>query len=152
MYSDHFRRLARYEQWANERVLHSLAILETNAPHSALHLMGHLLAAADIWLRRIQGLSLEGVQVFPHATLEQCRDMYEKTTHALLHFCDDLSDEQLNTVITYKNVAGTEFTTSLADILTHIFNHATYHRAQIATRLREGGFTPAITDFIAFTR
>lgn len=152
MYSDHFRRLAHYDQWANERVLHSLARLETNAPHAAVHLMGHLLVAADIWLRRIQGLPLNGLQVFPHATLEQCRHMYEETNPAMLRFCDELSDEQLDTVITYKNVSGMVFTSSVADILTHIFNHATYHRAQIATRLREGGFTPAITDFIAFTR
>lgn len=152
MYSDHFRRLARYDQWANERVLEALNQLEPNASHTALHLMGHILAATNVWLRRIHGLSLEGIQVFPHPTLEQCRAMFEQTASDLAHFCDGLTEEHLKRVISYKNLKGLEWNTSVADILTHLFNHGTYHRAQIATRLRESGFNPAVTDYIAFVR
>ncbi|HRE59172.1 MAG TPA: DinB family protein [Candidatus Kapabacteria bacterium] len=152
MYSDHIRRLARYDQWANHRVLEALNQLEPNASHTEIHLMGHILAATDVWLRRIDGLSLEGIQVFPHPTLEQCRAMFEHTSSALSHYCDGITDEDMEKVISYTNLKGMEFTTTLSDILTHLFNHGTYHRAQIATRLRQNGFTPAVTDYIAFVR
>jgi uncharacterized damage-inducible protein DinB len=34
----------------------------------------------------------------------------------------------------------------------HLVNHSTYHRAQIATLLRQGGLEPVNTDFITYDR
>lgn len=32
----------------------------------------------------------------------------------------------------YSNIKGEKFTSTLDDILIHVFNHSTYHRGQVA--------------------
>ena len=34
----------------------------------------------------------------------------------------------------------------------HVVNHSTYHRGQIAGRMRQAGATPVATDYIAYVR
>jgi uncharacterized damage-inducible protein DinB len=55
-------------------------------------------------------------------------------------------------MITYRNSAGEEFTSSLEDILTHVAMHGSYHRGQVAAWMRQSGETPTPTDYIAFAR
>ncbi|WP_379084396.1 DinB family protein [Pedobacter sp. UC225_65] len=45
-----------------------------------------------------------------------------------------------------------QYTGIVKDILFHVFNHSTYHRAQIATLFKESGITPPVTDFIILKR
>ena len=52
----------------------------------------------------------------------------------------------------YRNSQGEYWTSTVGDILTHVALHGAYHRAQIATAIREAGGTPAYTDFIHATR
>ncbi|MFL5508025.1 MAG: DinB family protein, partial [Gemmatimonadaceae bacterium] len=52
----------------------------------------------------------------------------------------------------YKNSAGEQFTSSVENILTHVFMHGSYHRGQVASLVRAGGDTPSPTDYIFFTR
>jgi uncharacterized damage-inducible protein DinB len=52
----------------------------------------------------------------------------------------------------YRNSAGVPFHTSVADMLAQAALHGSYHRGQIALLVRQGGGTPAVTDYIAFVR
>jgi uncharacterized damage-inducible protein DinB len=54
--------------------------------------------------------------------------------------------------IAYKNTRGESFENSVRDILFHINNHSTHHRAQIAARIREAGITPPTSDYIFYRR
>jgi uncharacterized damage-inducible protein DinB len=54
--------------------------------------------------------------------------------------------------ITYKNSSGAKLSDKTKDILFHIINHSTYHRAQIALLLREQGIDPINTDYIFYKR
>ena len=58
----------------------------------------------------------------------------------------------LDAPVAYTNSSGTAFETPLRDILTHVVNHGTHHRAQIALVLREAGIAPPATDYIYFVR
>ncbi|WP_414711827.1 DinB family protein [Sphingobacterium sp. UBA1498] len=44
------------------------------------------------------------------------------------------------------------FHNKVNDILLHVFNHGTYHRAQIASEMRRNGVEPINTDYITFIR
>ena len=65
---------------------------------------------------------------------------------------DVLTGDALERGITYKNSAGEQYTSTLEDILTHVFMHGSYHRGQIASLIRAAGDTPSPTDYIFFTR
>jgi len=55
-------------------------------------------------------------------------------------------------VIKYQNSKGEPWSSTVDEILAHIVIHSAYHRGQIATVVRQGGQTPAYTDFIHAAR
>jgi uncharacterized damage-inducible protein DinB len=84
--------------------------------------------------------------VWPELSLQQCEEESRKLTAAWTAYLD--AGRQLDATVGYKNTKGEPWTNSVADILTHVFMHSAYHRGQIATDMRQAGFTPAYTDFI----
>jgi uncharacterized damage-inducible protein DinB len=68
-------------------------------------------------------------------------------------FVESLSNDDLQRVISYRNLAGVPGESALWEMLAHVVNHATYHRGQVTTLLRSlGAAPPASTDLIAFYR
>jgi uncharacterized damage-inducible protein DinB len=57
-----------------------------------------------------------------------------------------LTPERLNTVLTLRAV-GRTFTLPRWAILRHIVNHSSYHRGQVASKLKRFGIEQSITDF-----
>ncbi|PSR55289.1 damage-inducible protein DinB [Adhaeribacter arboris] len=144
------QKLAAYTSWANQRLLETLEKFGEKLPATSLHLFSHLLNAEIIWLARIQRLE-SPVTVFDEHTIIECRKLQESTFERFIGLADS-SPEELENLITYKNTKGETFTTSLEDILMQVFNHGTYHRAQIARDLRQNGLEPINTDYIMFVR
>lgn len=143
--------LLEFNQWANSRVLASLANSESHN-HKALQLMAHLLTAEKIWLLRLNGKFTVGVDKSPELTTTDCERLASENRKAFAEVLDKFEARGLDTKLTYKNLSGKEFSTSVNDILTHVFFHGTYHRGQIALVLRAAGTDPADTDFITFVR
>jgi uncharacterized damage-inducible protein DinB len=59
---------------------------------------------------------------------------------------------ELGSMLPYKNTSGVPFENTISDILLQVFNHGTYHQAQIAMDLRQKGLEPVNTDFIVWVR
>jgi uncharacterized damage-inducible protein DinB len=57
-----------------------------------------------------------------------------------------------NETLTYKNIKGEQHENSVVDIFNHVLLHSTYHRGQLATLVRQLGFTPVVTDYITYCR
>ena len=60
--------------------------------------------------------------------------------------------ESFNRSLTYNNYVGDPYVNNVENIMIHLVNHSTYHRAQIALLLRQKGFEPVNTDFITYDR
>ncbi|MFD0939729.1 DinB family protein [Pedobacter boryungensis] len=111
-------------------------------------LFSHVLTAQHIWLKRV----LNQTPDFGVWEIKSVEDFQAISEHNLKLAEDILQHVSLEKDITYKNGAGDEFTNKVEDILLHICNHSTYHRAQISTMLRVSGYTPPITDYIMLKR
>jgi uncharacterized damage-inducible protein DinB len=144
------RRLFEYTEWANTRVLDSLSGAAPVA--KALQLFAHLLMAEKIWLERVEGQETVGTNKSPELSLNECRQLASDNQRGFREIIERGEVDGLDSALTYKNLSGTTFTTSIADILTHVALHGTYHRGQIALTTRAEGGTPVNTDFITFTR
>jgi uncharacterized damage-inducible protein DinB len=70
------------------------------------------------------------------------RDSFEIITNA------DPFDKR----ITYETTEGRTFSNTLQDILFHVINHSTHHRAQIAADFRANGLEPLALDYIFYKR
>ena len=80
------------------------------------------------------------------------RAKLEEMDHYYIDYVSKLTQQDLERVIRYKNLTGEEFSNPLWQILHQLSNHATYHRGQIVTLLRQLGAKPVSTDLIVFYR
>ncbi len=147
---DRFRLMFDYELWANRRVLESLR--KACQRGEGLRLLGHILAAQDVWLTRLWGQPSTHVVIWPERTLEECEADLGRMAGEIAAYLEFVSEEALETPLAYRNQSGREFRNTPLDILTHLGLHSQHHRGQIALELRRLGEEPAVTDFIAFRR
>lgn len=142
--------LLQYTHWANDRVLDALRSADA-VPERILELMTHLLRTQDVWYGRVANTAHADLDFWAVDDLSTCAERAENSTKRWRSLVADRTD-RLNQPIAYTNSSGTAFETPLRDILRHVVNHATHHRAQIALLLREAGIPPPATDYIFFVR
>ena len=147
---DHFSRLVTHLEWADQRVLTSLRSAQ-HAPPKAFELFSHILGAEHVWLSRLYGTPPR-LAVWPTLNLDQCDEIAAENAGQFRKIVDGLTGNALERGITYKNSAGEQYTSTLEDILTHVFMHGSYHRGQVASLIRAAGDMPSPTDYIFFTR
>jgi uncharacterized damage-inducible protein DinB len=143
-------KLASYNLWANEILVNWLVEIGDAVPSSTLHLLSHICNAQVIWLKRIENMA-STYGVFDEHPLAECRELLNNSSDQLLELAA-MPKLGLSQVISYTNSRGEAFETSVEDILIHVFNHGTYHRAQVARDLRQNMLTPVNTDYITYVR
>jgi len=144
-----YARLLRYDAWANGA---SLASLQSgDLPSKALRWMAHLVGSGELWLARLRN-EPPAMAVWPDLDLEQCASAVAHLAEQWPRYLGTLRDEDLEESVGYRNTRGERWTSTVADILTHVTMHGSYHRGQIAAAVRERGGEPAYTDFIHAVR
>lgn len=146
-----FAELLRYNRWATDRVLRVLEA-DDDPPDRAVELLAHVLRAQDIWYGRVQKTDHADLALWAEDDLGTCAERAEASHSRWQRLLQDLGPEGLNDPVVYTNSSGTAFETPLRDILSHVINHGTHHRAQIALVLREAGIEPPPTDYIFYVR
>lgn len=144
---EHFERMLAYNQWANSRVLDSLA--EQRAPAEIMDLFCHILRAELIWAARAAGDTFDG-GAFGGVPEPEMREWIRYSESAWGHIIG--SKAPYLERVSYTMLDGTAAETGLHDILTHVFSHGTYHRGQVASKMRQAGLQPVATDYIRFSR
>ncbi len=156
-------QMARYNIWANKQFIEVLNGLddatldkEINSSFPTIRsTMFHMWSAEYIWLQRLQ-LAEHPIwiaDVFKGSMEEACAE-WEKTSNALFQFVErQYNDHSMEHVLHYYNTKKESFKHPVYSILQHVFNHATYHRGQLVTMLRQAGISKIPgTDLIIYTR
>lgn len=141
-----YTELFAYNYDANNKLISALQQPET--PEKALHLFSHIINAHQVWNNRILAKDE------PYAVwLVHQPHLFEAINEAnLTHTKQILATINLQQTLPYKNTQGASFENKVQDILFHVINHSTYHRAQIASLLKQTGITPPGTDYILYKR
>jgi uncharacterized damage-inducible protein DinB len=147
---EHLRRQFTYDAWANREVLAGLKASPRPSPRP-LQLLAHILSAELLWLERIQQQP-QSLPVWPDLTLDQCEAQITHLAKLWREFLAQLSPAALSEKISYKNSKGEPWTSTVADVLTHVLLHSAYHRGQIASQVRASGEQPAYSDYIHAVR
>jgi uncharacterized damage-inducible protein DinB len=146
---NHLLAMLNYDKWANDRVLTSIESAE-KVDAKAVTLFSHIIAAQEVWMSRVKNRAVESA--WKERTLEECKLDLQKSFDEYLEFLSWLRPDELKRSIEYKDSAGNQWSNTLREIFTHVCNHGTYHRGQIATLVRSSGAEPAATDYIAMAR
>ena len=162
MTPDDLRTLLDYHYWARDRVMDAVELLPPeqyirdmgNSFRSIRDTLVHTYSAECIWCSRWQGHSPTGMlapESYPDpASLRTAWRDHEKNVRA---FFGGLDESGINQVMAYKSLAGHPSQSVLWHTLQHVVNHATYHRGQVTTMLRQiGAVPPKSIDLIRFYR
>jgi uncharacterized damage-inducible protein DinB len=151
-----------YHYWACGRVLKAAAQLTPeqwttdieSSFRSVRDTLVHVYAAEVNWRLRLEG-STPTSMVAPGAYGDAAAlrvDWVEQEAR-LRAIVEAAGEGGLDEVYHYRTLAGDAMSSTLAQIVLHVVNHASYHRGQLTTLFRQLGATPArATDLIAFYR
>lgn len=147
-----FIRLFNYDGFANEAILE--ALLKSSQSDEGVRLMAHLLAAQQIWYSRCSGSATFAGHLWQDdGNINEFASTIKKNNADWLSYLDTLTDAEFDKIVRYNNLKGEPFENKLSDILLHVINHGTHHRAQIGQQLKfTGAETLPVTDYIAFCR
>ena len=156
------RTMLDYHYWARDRLLEALDALSPeqftrdlgSSFKSVRDTVAHTYAAEWAWYQRWRGQSptaLLPYDQFPDVA--SIRTVWTEHEAKMRAYVDTLGDAGVDKVIDYTLLNGSPGSTPLCQMLQHVVNHASYHRGQVTTMLRQLGATPAKPmDMIAFYR
>lgn len=146
-------QFAAYDLWANTRVVERLqrepeAVLDRYVKSSFPSLrktIMHIRDADHVWYTRIFGEPDLAMDPGIGSLLHISAALHDKVL--------PLDGPQLNRQVDYVNTKGQRFVQPCWQLLTHCFNHASYHRGQLITLLHQLdlGEVPN-TDLVAYQR
>jgi len=148
---NHFLRFNEYNNWANRGAFESIKNT-AGVDSKAIELYSHIIIAQNIWLDRIAQQPISFDSPWIKLSLDECERHSQKIYKDWNNYLESIDEIKLVKSVEYKNFKGSSFENNLCDIITHVFNHSTYHRGQIAQLIRKSNGKPAATDFIAFAR
>ncbi|RYD92644.1 MAG: hypothetical protein EOP54_20475 [Sphingobacteriales bacterium] len=146
----HFTCLFHYDHFCNKLMIDLL--LSTGLTGKAVDLMSHTLVAQQIWLCRCLNKPVPAAELWAPGNVEKLMAANDKNFEEWVAYIDTLQTADLETIISYKNTKGMPFSDHLADIITHVINHGTHHRAQIGQLLKAAGAELPATDYIHYIR
>jgi uncharacterized damage-inducible protein DinB len=152
---DDLAALFAYDRWANHKVLDACCKL-TAEQYVAEPVPGwssvrstiyHIALATEFNLRTLANDSDDRIPTEADvATVDDVAQLLERAYRRFEELRPTLTPERLNTVLTLRAI-GRSFTLPRWAILRHIVNHSTYHRGQVASKLKRFGIEQPITDF-----
>ena len=141
-------RQLKYHSWAMDILFNHLGA-QPELPPDCLKLLQHIVNAESIWTSRVFG-ETPLVGVWEERPLPDCLKLHQESAAKLAALIRNEAD--LDRAVSYVNSQGKAFTNSVHDIVIHLLNHGTYHRAQIAKGLRTHSLEPVNTDYITYAR
>lgn len=151
--------LYKYNQWTTAKILDCTAnatleqfIAPASFPHGGLRsTLVHALFAEWIWRNRWEGTSPTTrlkPEDFPDSESLRARWMEEEGK--LMAFVEGLTDEKLNSKVSYKTTKGEPHERVLWQMMAHVVNHGTQHKTEAAAMLTEFGHSPGDIDMIYY--
>lgn len=154
--------LLDYHYWARDRVLVAVDALTPEQYARAIpssfpsvrETVVHIYFAEWVWYSRWTGTSPTAgpnpATVPDVGTLRAEWTAMERNVRA---FVGALGDAGLDRRIEYRLLSGAASSSRFWELLVHLVNHASYHRGQVTTLLRQlGAKPPESTDMVAFFR
>lgn len=154
--------LLDYHYWARDRLLEAIAPLTPeqftrdlgSSFPSVRDTVAHLHAAEWAWLSRWNGASPTALLPAERfADTAAVRLAWTEIEGHVRAFVDRAGDDGLGRVYQFKLLSGADGSAPLWQMVQHVVNHASYHRGQVTTMLRQLGAQPGKSmDMIAFYR
>jgi uncharacterized damage-inducible protein DinB len=156
---DDLAAMFTYNRWANQRMIASCRSLTaeqyTQEPvagwASVRSTVVHIAGATHAWSKRINGESVTALATEAETpTLDDASHLLEVGHDAFDRLLGTLTPDRLAAVWSYQNLQGQTKRLPLWAVLRHVVNHGSYHRGQVASKLKRFAIDPPSTDFVVW--
>jgi len=154
------RGLYDYNEWANNHVLDGTSRLTEEefsgkqgaSFESVEGNLAHVMGAQVVWLERwIGGMNPRSVLEFQKTRgLSAIRDAFAQSHEGLRAFVYSLTDDRLDETLAYKDSAGRPHERIMWQLMAHVANHGTHHRAETAMAMAALGKPMRELDYVFF--
>lgn len=161
MNTDYLKHLLDFHYWARDRVVTAVEAISAeqysrpmgNSFTSIRDTLNHVYLAEWIWYSRWNGESPTAFPTDDIPDVPTLRGKWSDMERNVRAHLTAAGDTGLRRVIEYRLMSGKEAASPLWQMVAHVVNHATYHRGQVTTMLRQLGAAPALsTDMITYFR
>jgi len=165
-----FKLLSKYNQLMNQRLYEAVAKLpdakikeDKGAFFKSLHgTLNHILVGDIVWIKRFScnPASLSSLAYFINiekpaslntVLFDNFTDLTkerEKIDQLIIDWIQSLTEKDLDSTISYKNMNGVYFEKDFASLINHLFLHQVHHRGQATTLLSQFDIDFGDTDLI----
>ena len=157
---DVIRRLYAYNAWANGQVLEAASRLTEDefsrkqgaSFESVEGNLAHIVGAQIVWLQRWTGGTnpKPALEFQKMRGLAAIRDAFAQSHEGLREFAEALTDERLERVLAYHDSAGNPHERVMWQLMAHVANHGTHHRAETAMAMGAVGKPMRELDYVFF--
>jgi uncharacterized damage-inducible protein DinB len=160
--TENFVELMRYNTWADQTLLNAalkLAPAEWDVVRTSPSLntirenLVHTMAVQEAWLLRFQGVSpthFAGASDYPDRDAFAAK--WAEVHQRIEATAATLNDATMTESITYKNIAGIEFTHAKFLVLQHIIIHSMDHRITCSAFCALAGSDPGDLNLLTYLR
>lgn len=155
MNADAFRHLYEYH-FAENRVVwnHAIALTEEQFAHtigyshdSIRDQLVHIMSCDNMWFSELRGIyTADNFRAADFADRNAIRTQWDKVEQDMRGYLADLRDDMLPT----KPLLGEDKDLIVWQVLVHVVNHATDHRAQVLRMLHDLGVKTVSQDYIFY--
>jgi uncharacterized damage-inducible protein DinB len=154
--NDDLPALHAYNCWSNDRVVEAVWALtpeqytQEPAPgwSSVRTTLVHIAGATWGWARALRGEAFTRMSEAEVPTLDDAVRLLAQGHDAFDHLLSTTTPEQLASIWTARDPRGVERRMPLWAAYRHVVNHATYHRGQVASKLKRLGVETPLTDLV----
>ncbi len=151
-------KLFAYHQWAAaESLKHVKSSGEelytrqgTNSFASIEEMTKHVIGVEKLWLQRMMGNPKPVFENFDVATVEKAIEAFSLLHAEMDLYFTSLTEAQWKETIDFQNMRGNDFSLTREEMLFTVINHASYHRGQVTSFLRQFGFSGIPLDYLYF--
>jgi uncharacterized damage-inducible protein DinB len=150
MTKKYFTELSNYNVWANNIVcgwLKKITDEQWNQTiissfNSIQETVLHMIGAENVWAERMNKITAPvWIPAVFRGTRNEHSVLLKKTSEELKNLVVAFDEDNLQLKLYFKRLNGEENLMPFYQILSHVFNHSSYHRGQLVTMLRQVGFT-----------
>lgn len=152
--------LFSYHQWAALECLRHVQSVGVGLYHkegansfaSIEKTVEHLIGVEKLWLLRMTGAESPAFEWYDVSTVEKAMEAFMLLHAEMELYFASLTEEQWQENLHFKNLHGDDFQNTRDEMLFTVINHASYHRGQITSFLRQFGKPGVPLDYLYYKK
>ncbi|XKE95690.1 DinB family protein [Metaplanococcus flavidus] len=153
-------KLFAYHQWASQEILSHTEGLDDavftregdSSFPSIKETVRHVITVEKLWLLRMTGIEKPAAEQFHVDTAAEAKQAFMLLHAEMELYFSSLTEDQWQEVMRFTNLRGNSFEETREEMLFTFINHASYHRGQIVSLLRQFGEEGTVLDYIYFPK